>query len=144
MRKYNIENIKDKGFDKNPQNINKKGRPKKPVLQMKVEGYKLAEINDTIQAMCSMTAEQLREIWQNPKSTILEKTIASALRKGIEKGNLDSVETLLNRVYGKPNERLDITTQGDKINQPKVQVEIITTLHNEDSNDKGISGLINE
>jgi len=129
----------EKGESGNP-----KGRPKKPVLQMKVVGYKLAEINDTIQAMCSMTAQQLREIWENPNSTILEKTIASALRKGIEKGNLDSVETLLNRVYGKPNEKLDITTQGEKINQPKVQVEIITTTKNEDTNDKGISGLINE
>lgn len=129
----------EKGESGNP-----KGRPKKPVLQMKVAGYKLAEINDTIQAMCSMTAQQLREIWENPNSTILEKTIASALRKGIEKGNLDSVETLLNRVYGKPNEKLDITTQGEKINQPKVQVEIITTTKNEDTNDKGISGLINE
>jgi hypothetical protein len=106
---------------------NPKGRPKKPVLQMKVIGYKLAEINDTIQLMCSMTAEELKTIWENPNATILEKTIASALRKGIEKGNLDSVETLLNRVYGKPKEKMDITTDGEKLNQPSIQIEIITT-----------------
>ena len=107
---------------------NTKGRPKKPVLQMKVAGYKLAEINDTIQAMCSMTIEQLREIWENPNATLLEKTIASSLRKGIEKGNLDSLETLMNRVYGKPNEKLDITSAGDKLDQNKIQVEVITTI----------------
>ena len=107
---------------------NPKGRPKKPVLQMKVAGYKLAEINDTIQAMCSMTIEQLREIWENPNATLLEKTIASSLRKGIEKGNLDSLETLMNRVYGKPNEKLDITSAGDKLDQNKIQVEVITTI----------------
>jgi hypothetical protein len=104
---------------------NPKGRPKKPVLQMKVQGYKLCEINDTIQLMCSMTADELKKIWENPQATILEKTIASALRKGIEKGNLDSVETLLNRVYGKPKEKVDITTGGEKINEPKIQIEVI-------------------
>ena len=106
---------------------NPKGRPKKPVLAMRVEGYKLAEINDTIQAMCSMTAEELKKIWENPQATILEKTIASALRKGIEKGNLDSVETLLNRVYGKPKEKVDITTNGENITEPKIQIEILKT-----------------
>lgn len=115
-------NIWDKGESGNP-----KGRPKKPVLQMKVEGYKLAEINDTIQMMCSMTAGELLKVWENPKATILERTIASALRKSIEKGNLDSVETLLNRVYGKPNEKVDITTAGEKLNEPKVVIEILKT-----------------
>jgi len=104
---------------------NPKGRPKKPVLQMKIAGYKLAEINDTIQSMCSMTADELKKIWENPQATILEKTIASALRTGIEKGNLDSVETLLNRVYGKPKEKVDITTDGEKINEPKIQIEVV-------------------
>jgi len=107
---------------------NPKGRPKKPVLQMKVAGYTLHEINDTIQARCSMTLDQLRQIWDNPNATLLERTIAAALRKSIEKGNLDSLETLMNRVYGKPNEKLDITTAGDKLDQNKIQVEVITTI----------------
>ena len=78
--------------------------------------------------MCSMTLDQLRQIWDNPNATLLERTIAAALRKSIEKGNLDSLETLMNRVYGKPNEKLDITTAGDKLDQNKIQVEVITTI----------------
>ena len=115
---------------------NPKGRPKKPVLTMKVEGYKLAEINDTIQMMCSMTAEELKKIWDNPKATILEKTIASALKKSIEKGNLDSMETLLNRVYGKPKEKMDITTAGEKINEPRVTIEILKTTKTDGEDNK--------
>ena len=112
---------------------NPAGRPKKPVLQMRIAGYKLAEINDTIQSMCSMTMEELKKIWDNPKSTILEKTIASALRKGIEKGNLQNVETLLNRVYGKPKEQMDITTNGENITTPKLEIEILRkTIDNGD------------
>jgi hypothetical protein len=104
---------------------NPNGRPKKVVLSLKKEGYKLAEINDTIQLLCSMTLEELKKVWDNPKTTALEKTIIAALRKGIEKGQLVNVETLLNRVYGKPKESVDITTAGEQINSPKVIVEII-------------------
>lgn len=110
----------EKGESGNP-----KGRPKKPVLQMKTEGYKLHEINDTIQAICSMNHEQLKVIMDNPKSTILEKTVAAALKKGIEKGELVNIETLLNRVYGKPKEKMDITTNGENISTPKIEIEII-------------------
>lgn len=112
----------EKGESGNP-----KGRPRKPVLQMKVEGYKLYEINDTIQSMVSMTLDELKFVYENPNSTVLEKTIAGALRKSIDKGNLDSLGTLMDRVYGKPNEKLDITTGGDKLDKPNFTIKIINT-----------------
>ena len=87
---------------------NPNGRPKKYVTLLKEQGYKLAEINDTIQAMLSMDLDELKEVWQNPKATILEKTIANAMRKSLEKGSLYSIETLLSRVYGKPKETADV------------------------------------
>jgi poly-beta-hydroxyalkanoate depolymerase len=105
----------------NPQNIepykmkkgetlNPNGRPRKYVSLLKEQGYKLAEINDTIQAMMSMDLDELKTVWDNPKATILEKTIAAAMRKSLEKGSLYSLETLLTRVYGKPKEQMDIQT----------------------------------
>jgi len=87
---------------------NPNGRPKKYVTLLKEQGYKLAEINDTIQAMLSMDLEEIKDVWQNPKATILEKTIANAMRKSLEKGSLYSIETLLSRVYGKPKETADV------------------------------------
>lgn len=91
------------------QTLNPNGRPKKYVTLLKEQGYKLAEINDTIQAMLSMDLDELKEVWQNPKATILEKTIANAMRKSLEKGSLYSIETLLSRVFGKPKETADVT-----------------------------------
>jgi len=90
------------------QTLNPNGRPKKYVTLLKEQGYKLAEINDTIQAMLSMDLDELKEVWQNPKATILEKTIANAMRKSLEKGSLYSIETLLSREYGKPKETADL------------------------------------
>ena len=86
------------------------GRPKKYITLLKEEGYKLSEINDTIQTMLSMELDDLKSVWDNPRATILEKTIANALRKSLEKGSLYSIETLLTRVYGKPKETNQVLT----------------------------------
>jgi hypothetical protein len=94
---------------------NPKGRPRKVISKLKLEGYKLTEINDTIQIMVSMTYDDLKKVWDSPDATILEKTIAAALRKSLSRGELNSVETLLNRVYGKPKSDVDITSNGQPI-----------------------------
>ena len=91
---------------------NTNGRPRKYVSILKDSGYKLSEINDTIQNMMAMDLTELGEVFKNPKATILEKTIANAMRKSLEKGSLYSLETLLTRVYGKPKETSAVTTNG--------------------------------
>jgi hypothetical protein len=107
----------------NPQNIepykmqkgetlNPNGRPRKYVSLLKEQGYKLAEINDTIQTMMAMDLDELADVFKNPKATVLERTIANAMRKSLEKGSLYSLETLLTRVYGKPKETASVQTDG--------------------------------
>jgi len=105
----------------NPQNIEKhkfkkgvvqnpNGRPKKFTTLLRDSGYRIAEINDTIQVMLQMTIDELADVYKNPQATILEKTIANAMRKSLEKGSLYSIDTLLTRVYGKPKETASIST----------------------------------
>lgn len=91
---------------------NPNGRPRKFVCTLKNEGYKIGQINDTIAVMLSMTLEELKSVFIDPKATILEKTIAGALKKSLEKGSLFSMETLLTRVHGKPKETAEITNDG--------------------------------
>lgn len=90
--------------------MNPNGRPRKYVSLLKEQGYKISEVNDCIQAMLSMDLDELKSVWDNPKATILEKTIANAMRKSLEKGSLYSIETLLSRVYGKPKESQQVQT----------------------------------
>jgi hypothetical protein len=92
------------------QSGNPNGRPRKYVSILKDQGYKLSEINDTIQNMMAMDTDELKEVYVNPKATILEKTIAGAMNKSLQKGSLYSLDTLLTRVYGKPKEQMDIKT----------------------------------
>ena len=105
-----LDNLKrGDGFDTHPERINRNGRPRKYVSLLKEQGYRMAEVNDCIQAMMSMTMAELKEVWDNPDATILEKTLAAAMRKSLEKGSLYSMETLLSRVYGKPKEQQEVS-----------------------------------
>ena len=97
------------------QSGNPDGRPRKYVTTLAAYGYKLSEINDTIQAMMAMTMDELKTVYENPKATILEKTIAGAMRKSLEKGTLYSLETLLSRVYGLPKQELAATVESKPI-----------------------------
>lgn len=91
------------------QSGNPNGRPRKFVTTLKEIGYKRSEINDTIQAMLAMDKNELTEVVKNPNATILEMTLASAMKKSIEKGSLYSIETLLSRVFGMPKQELEQT-----------------------------------
>lgn len=81
----NPENIKGKGFDKNPQNINKKGRPKLPDLR-------------------ATMAEILGE--EKDGKTALRAIIAK-LRELAAKGNIKAAEVLLARGYGLPKQQIE-------------------------------------
>lgn len=103
----NPENIAGQGFHTHPERINRDGRPRKFVSTLKEQGYKLSEINDTLMALLSMDINELKEVFENPKATVLEKAVAGAIRKSIEKGSLYNIETIITRAMGKPKEQTE-------------------------------------
>jgi hypothetical protein len=113
----------EKGKSGNP-----KGRPRKYISTLKEHGYKLSEVNDTIQVMMSLTVDELKAVWDDPNRTVMEKTIAGAIRKGLANGSLYAMDTLMNRVYGKPIEKLDVeqmtTITSLNVNVVKTELKI--------------------
>jgi hypothetical protein len=103
----NKENILPFSWKKG-QSGNPKGRPRKFVCQLKDMGYNKQDINQTIENMMAMTLNELAEIFKDDNCTILERTIANTLRKDLQKGNLYSIDILINRVHGKPNTSVEI------------------------------------
>ncbi len=107
------------------QSGNPNGRPKKYATILKDNGYKLSEINDTIQTMMAMDLDELKEVFDDPKATILEKTLANAMRTSLKKGSLYSIETLLSRVYGKPKEQIDTNNKTEL--KGKIEIEVTSS-----------------
>jgi hypothetical protein len=118
------------------QSGNPNGRPRKYVSQLKEIGYKKSEINDAIQAMMAMNMEELKEVWENKNATILEKTVANAMRKSMEKGTLYSLETLLSRVFGQPKQEIDTTFQEKPIFGG---IKLNATIHDSTGQDSPIT-----
>jgi hypothetical protein len=114
----NEQNLKpfNKGFD-----IRRKGngRPKKYISQLNSIGYTNTEIVETLRVLLSMTIFELHEVFTNPNATILELSIAKSLVKGIERGNIYTLNELLDRIIGKPKEATSLS------NNDKIEVVII-------------------
>ena len=102
------ENILQYSWQKG-QSGNPNGRPRKFVCQLKDMGYNKQDINQTIENMMAMTLSELADIFKDDNCTILERTIANAMRKSLENGSLYSLETLISRVHGVPNQTINQT-----------------------------------
>lgn len=109
-KKDKNENLKPfkKGFD---ERRNLDGRARKWINTLKDSGYKKSEITDVILVMMSMTLEDIKKIFEDPNSTMLEKTISNAMFTSLKKGSLYSLETLLNRAIGMPTQTNDVSLQ---------------------------------
>lgn len=121
---------------KKGQTGNPNGRPRKFVCLLKDMGYTKQDINTTIQNMMAMSISELAEVFKDDNATVLEKTIANAIKRGIEKGTLYSMETLLTRVYGQPKQ--EIESKNDNINR-NIQVEVIKSDAPIANNEKDIT-----
>ena len=128
----NKENILPYSWKKG-QSGNPAGRPRKFVCQLKDMGYNKQDINQTIENMMAMTLDELADIYKNEMSTILERTIANAMRKSLERGSLYSLETLISRVHGTPKAELDLNANGS-LNVSILNVDPL------DSNDSANNG----
>jgi len=69
-----------------------------PLTKVK-KGYSLAQIRNRIKFIFRLNIDELKEIFIDPDTSVLEKIIANALKKDIEKGEMAALEKLLNRLF---------------------------------------------
>ena len=115
-----IEHIKGKGFDKNPQNINRNGRPRKlitdVIAQLEEQGIKPAtkpDIQDIYMRLINTEIPELEKIVKDAEQPVLVRIVGKNILSG--KG-FDIIEKMLDRSIGKAEQKTDITTGGVALN----------------------------
>lgn len=102
---WNVENLKWKWFDKNPQNINRSWRPRKQfsMILSEVESlwYKRPSHSEVVELcwlLLSLSKDDLKRVEKSDEYPMIMKIIASRLLS--DKG-FETVEKILDRMYGK-------------------------------------------
>jgi len=115
------ENIVGKGFDKRPENINKKGRPRKLIshinTELKNDGYTAAttdEIREAYLTLLNLPISKLKEIQKvdNDDYPMLYKLVAKEM---LGKRGMEMLDKLLDRAIGKAQQYIDHTSKGEQI-----------------------------
>ena len=114
MSRANYERtIKNKGFDKNPNNINRKGRPRRLVSSiiqdLKEKGIVQVKATDIVEAfemLFNLESKEIAEIANNDKNPYFIRRVAKEMLSG--KG-FDIIERMIDRVHGKPKQATELT-----------------------------------
>jgi hypothetical protein len=107
-----IDNFGDKAgtnnFAKNPQNINRNGRPKKLLTIGEENGYKRSEVLDVMAYTLTMTqTERTEYLKQDPDG--LESICIRAIDKASAKGEYQKAKDIIEQVIGKAKQSVDMT-----------------------------------
>ena len=105
-----------KGFDKNPQNINRNGRPRRLVSdvinELDAQGIKPAtktDIQDVYMRLINTEIPELEQIVKDSTQPVLVRIVGKAILSG--KG-FEIIEKMLDRSIGKAEQKTDITSGG--------------------------------
>ena len=115
-----IEHIKGKGFDKNPQNINRNGRPRKlitdVIAQLEEQGIKPAtkpDIQDIYMRLINVEIPELEQIVKDSTQPVLVRIVGKNVLSG--KG-FDIIEKMLDRSIGKAMNSIDLNANVQSTN----------------------------
>ncbi len=115
-----------KAFEFKPGNKMGKGRPKVEKLT-EAEREKLRNMSAEIQKnlveatydLLGADVLNIQDIRNNKKENALKGLLSSVLMKAFNKGDIKSIDTILNRVIGPVKQRVDITTNDESIKGTK-------------------------
>ena len=74
--------------------------------------------------LLTLNPEELTDVARNKQTPIAVILIANAISGDLNNQRMDNLERLLDRIFGKSTNKVDVTSKGDKVNQG-IQIEIL-------------------
>ena len=95
------------------------GRKKKIYTVLKELGYGADDIRTAFGELAFYTENELNEVIQDADKPMITKIIAKAFIEAYKKGDYYKVKEIIEQIIGKPQQKLDHTTKGQKIENQK-------------------------
>ena len=94
-------------------------------IARKSYGIDVAEFRDVVLYLMQCTKKELETVMNDEKTPIWVVNIARAISKDAGFGRLSVLLELLDRVFGKPSQAVDVTSNGDSIMPEPITIEVI-------------------
>ncbi len=92
---------------------NPNGRPPMPKDVKEARQLTQRELEISLQKYLLMTPEQLKKAKQDPETTMIDHLIISVMTHGVNKGDQNRVDFLMNRLVGKIKQQVEMSGQLD-------------------------------
>lgn len=105
------------GLDKNPQNINKKGRPKKLYTVLKESGYSKDDIRAAFMDIGHSTEAEARKVLEDEDQDLIYQVVCKAFLEAKSKGD-----------YKLIREIMDVVLTGSSGTQQNIQINFLDSF----------------
>lgn len=79
----------------------------------KLHGYSQEDVRDTIEQFLAMTEDELALVINDPKASVMERSLARSFHVAMNAGDTYRIEHLLTRAHGSPKQVIE-TSKGKK------------------------------
>lgn len=102
-----MENLIGKGFESRPENINRKGRPKKIYKVLREKGYTMFDIRAAFGEIAWYDMDETTELADDETKPMIMRVVAGQFLKAKKDADWNKVREILEHVIGKPRQTID-------------------------------------
>ena len=109
-------NFVNAGFQNNPQNINRNGRPKKIYTILKEKGFSKDDTITAFKEIAFYTLKELAELKTDESKPIITRIVAGQFVSAYEKQDWYKIKEILEHTIGRPVQQVnqDLTVQSEQ------------------------------
>jgi len=103
----NEGNLIGKGFESRPENINRKGAPKKIYTILKEKGYSKSDVKTAFGELSFYSLKELKEVQNDNSKPIIVRIVSKQFIVAFEDGDWNKIREILEHSIGKAQQSIE-------------------------------------